>query len=119
MRGLLSIPPFRSLTPFWLAGLVMMLGGLFIGSIINGDPLRWVNIALQYTVAFLCIPILLMQQEEGTIRKAPLVFMLGIACSEAVGIAASSFLTYSDTLHRSEEHTSELQTLIRISYAVF
>ncbi|MCB4859921.1 O-antigen ligase family protein [Sphingobium sp. PNB] len=99
LRGRLSVTPFRSLTPFWLAGLVMMLGGLFIGSIINGDPLRWVNIALQYTVAFLCIPILLMQQEEGTIRKAPLIFMLGIACSEAVGIAASAFLTYHDTLH--------------------
>ena len=47
LRGRLSVTPFRSLTPFWLAGLVMMLGGLFIGSIINGDPLRWVNIALQ------------------------------------------------------------------------
>src|SRR3546814_2125665 len=51
LRGRLSVTPFRSLTPFWLAGLVMLLGGLFIGSIINGDPLRWVNIALQYTVA--------------------------------------------------------------------
>ena len=99
LRGRLSVTPFRSLTPFWLAGLVMMLGGLFIGSIINGDPLRWVNIALQYTVAFLCIPILLMQQEEGTIRKAPLIFMLGITCSEMVGITASFFLTFHETLH--------------------
>src|SRR3546814_15807112 len=99
MRGLLSIPPFRSLTPFWLAGLVMMLGGLFIGSIFNGDPLRWVNIALQYTVAFLCIPILLMQQEDGTIRTAPLVLMLGISCSEAVGISPRCLPTYTDLLH--------------------
>src|SRR3546814_9373803 len=26
---------------------------------------------------------------------------------------------YTDALHRSEEHTSELQSLMRISYAVF
>ncbi|WP_205452050.1 O-antigen ligase family protein [Sphingobium estronivorans] len=99
LRGRLSATPFRSLTPFWLTGLVMMLGGLFIGSVVNGDPLRWVNIALQYMVAFLLIPILLMQQEERTIRKAPLIFMLGITCSEAIGIAASFFLTFHDTLH--------------------
>src|SRR3546814_20168988 len=98
MRGLLSIPPFRSLTPFWPAGLVMMLGGLFIGSISNGDPLRWVNIALQYTLAFLSIPILPIQQEEVTIPKAPLVFILGRACSEAEGLAPSSFSPYTDNL---------------------
>src|SRR3546814_3346310 len=28
-------------------------------------------------------------------------------------------LTHADYLHRSEEHTSELQSLMRISYAVF
>ncbi|KKW94158.1 O-antigen ligase family protein [Sphingobium chungbukense] len=99
LRGRLSATPFRSLTPFWLTGLVMMLGGLFIGSVVNGDPLRWVNIALQYTVAFLFIPVLLMQQEERIIRTAPLIFMLGITCSEVIGIAASFFLTFHDTLH--------------------
>src|SRR3546814_5009810 len=31
----------------------------------------------------------------------------------------SSGLSVSDTLRRSEEHTSELQSLMRISYAVF
>jgi len=99
LRGRLSVTPFRSLTPFWLTGLVMMLGGLFVGSVFNGDPLRWVNIALQYTVAFLFIPILLMQQEEKMVRIAPLIFMLGITCSELIGIAASFFLTFHDTLH--------------------
>lgn len=99
LRGRLSVTPFRSLTPFWLTGLVMMLGGLFIGSVVNGDPLRWVNIALQYTVAFLFIPVLLMQQDERITRIAPLVFVTGSALSEAVGILATFFLTYHDTLH--------------------
>lgn len=98
-RGRLSATPFRSLTPFWLIGLVMMLGGLFVGSVVNGDPLRWVNIALQYTVAFLFIPVLLMQQDERTTRIAPLVFVLGTALSETIGITATFFLTFHDTVH--------------------
>src|SRR3546814_10505210 len=28
-------------------------------------------------------------------------------------------MTFNDTIYRSEEHTSELQSLMRISYAVF
>ncbi|WP_242126900.1 O-antigen ligase family protein [Sphingobium sp. Sx8-8] len=98
-RGHLSATPFRSLTPFWLTGLVMMLGGLFVGSVVNGDPLRWVNIALQYTVAFLFIPVLLMQQGERITRIAPLVFVLGTALSETIGIIATFFLTFHDTVH--------------------
>lgn len=99
MRGRLSATPFGALTPFWLTGLVMMLGGLFVGSVINGDPLRWVNIALQYTVAFLFIPILLLQQDERTARIAPLMFALGITLSEALGITATFFFTFNDTVH--------------------
>src|SRR3546814_9815009 len=35
------------------------------------------------------------------------------------GFAHQSQATYSTTSRRSEEHTSELQSLMRISYAVF
>src|SRR3546814_1653125 len=37
----------------------------------------------------------------------------------AIGIAVESFLRLLDPVRRSEEHTSELQSLMRISYAVF
>lgn len=98
MRGKLGAMPFGSLTPYWVAGLAMMLGGLFIGSIMNGDPLRWVNIALQYSVSFLLIPMVLMQQDDRTRRIAPLLFMLGIVLSQVIGIAVTIFLTPADTL---------------------
>src|SRR3546814_6646253 len=34
-------------------------------------------------------------------------------------VAANAVILYADTATRSEEHTSELQSLMRISYAVF
>src|SRR3546814_6063714 len=37
----------------------------------------------------------------------------------AAGVATMVFFAFVDPLMRSEEHTSELQSLMRISYAVF
>jgi O-antigen ligase len=95
-QGRLSFTPFGPLTPYWLLGLLMMLGGLFVSSVINGDPLRWLNIASQYLVAFLLIPILLMQQNARMTRLMPVVFVLGVALSEVIGIAAYSTMTFHD-----------------------
>jgi O-antigen ligase len=98
LQGQLSLRPFGPLTPYWILGLTLMLGGLFVSSIINGDPLRWLNIASQYLVAFLLVPILLMQQDDRTARSLSLAFLLGTTLSEVIGIAASLLLTYHDTL---------------------
>lgn len=98
MRGRLNLWPFGPLTPYWMAGLTMMLGGLFVSSVVNGDPMRWANVALQYTVALLFIPVLLMQQDRRMTAMMPVAFVLGIALSEMIGISA----TFAFTLHDTE-----------------
>ncbi|VVT22639.1 conserved membrane hypothetical protein [Sphingomonas sp. EC-HK361] len=98
VQGRLNLMPFGPLTPYWIAGLAMMLGGLFVSSIINGDPLRWANVASQYTVAYLFIPLLLMQQERRLTRILPMLFVLGTTLSEAIGIATTFVFTYHDTI---------------------
>src|SRR3546814_8203905 len=48
--------------------------------------------------------------------------MTGIVCAVTLPCSVRTLihhLSSSRTLHRSEEHTSELQSLMRISYAVF
>src|SRR3546814_6722175 len=45
--------------------------------------------------------------------------MVGIACSIIAQLYVSLFTPMPFMLYRSEEHTSELQSLMRISYAVF
>src|SRR3546814_6056974 len=53
------------------------------------------------------------------------VYMQGLAghvsrlLARQVSDGGRNFVWLSKTLHRSEEHTSELQSLMRISYAVF
>ena len=98
MQGRLNVVPFGPLTPFWVAGLTMMLGGLFVRSIVNGDPMRWANVAIQYIVAYLFIPLLLMQQEERLTRILPVMFVLGTTLSEAIGIASTFVFTFHDTV---------------------
>src|SRR3546814_5457075 len=53
--------------------------------------------------------------EKGLRRKGNIGFILNWLNNAA----PSSILGINDSLNRSEEHTSELQSLMRISYAVF
>lgn len=98
-RGRLNAVPFGSLTSLWSIGLVLMLGGLFIGTIINGAPLRWVTVAVQYLVAFLLIPMVLMGENIPFTRRLTIVYVLGVALSETIGIV-SSFLYGFQELNR-------------------
>src|SRR3546814_6191610 len=42
-----------------------------------------------------------------------------LVVDELLRIAPRAFVSFPNFAHRSEEHTSELQSLMRISYAVF
>src|SRR3546814_10896412 len=46
-------------------------------------------------------------------------FVLSSSAGAGVGASASSSASLASSSRRSEEHTSELQSLMRISYAVF
>lgn len=94
----LNLMPFGPLTPFWVIALTLMLGGLFVSSVINGDPLRWANVAIQYVMAYLLVPILLMGQERRLTQLLPVFFVLGTTLSEAIGITSTFFFTMQDTI---------------------
>ena len=95
-QGRLNRQPFGSVTPFWIGGLVAMLGGLFVSSVANGDPLRWVNVAAQYTMAYLAMPMLLMSCPAERMRRLTLMFVLGVTLSQAIGIMASFLFSFND-----------------------
>jgi O-antigen ligase len=92
-----NLAPFGSMTPIWLLGLAAMLGGLFVSTLANGDPIRWVNIASQYSVAFLVLPVILMAVERRFARQLVLIYVAGIVVSQVIGILAFNFLSWSDT----------------------
>src|SRR3546814_2876895 len=59
----------------------------------------------------------ILRQQMGLVRQV--VESLNIPIYEVVGVEADDVLATLATQGRSEEHTSELQSLMRISYAVF
>ncbi|MET1756697.1 O-antigen ligase family protein [Novosphingobium sp. RD2P27] len=97
-QGRITRAPFGALTPFWLGGLLTMLTGLFISTLLNGDPLRWLNVASQYSMAYLGVTMLMMSQDATWTRRVCAVFVLGVTASEAIGVVATFFFTLNDAL---------------------
>jgi hypothetical protein len=95
VRKNLNLMALQSMTAQWCVALAMMLGGLLIGSVFNGDPLRWANIASQYLFGFLFLPMILMSEDREWIRKCLLYFVLGVAASELIALSVANFLPFS------------------------
>lgn len=93
----MNLVPFGSMTPIWLFGLTAMLGGLFVSTIANGDPLRWMNIAAQYTTAFMLLPMILMAVDTRFAQRLILFYILGVVASQIIGIFSFLFLSPSQT----------------------
>ncbi|MEL7197054.1 MAG: O-antigen ligase family protein [Pseudomonadota bacterium] len=97
-RGELNTRPFGSMSVFWMSGLAIMLAGLLLSTIANGEMSRWLIVAAQYLFAFLMVPMVLMGQQVTTTRRLPAVFVLGIVVSQMIGVSASLLFEPSDTL---------------------
>lgn len=96
-RRNLNMMALNSMTAHWCAALAMMLGGLLIGSVFNGDPLRWANIASQYLFGFLLLPMVLMSEDRMWIRKCLLYFVLGVAASQIVALTMANFFSFEQS----------------------
>src|SRR3546814_1646308 len=60
------------------------------------------------------------QSASGTVPGTSRISVIGHSrCGHGAGSAPCDRQARRDDRHRSEEHTSELQSLMRISYAVF
>jgi O-antigen ligase len=84
--------PFGPLSPIWAVSLALMLGGLFLGSVVNGDPLRWLIVAAQYLFSFLLLPMMLIR-DQRTLDRLVLAIVFGVVTMESVGIAAYCLLS--------------------------
>lgn len=97
VRHSLNMMALNVMTAHWCAALAMMLGGLLIGSVFNGDPLRWANIASQYIFGFLLLPMVLMSEDRTWIRKCLLYFVLGVAASQIVALSMANFFSFDQS----------------------
>jgi len=96
LRGKLNPLPFGNLTLPWFIGLSLMLGGLLISTLANGDAIRWVIVGSQYFFAFAIVPMVLMSTDRKWIRRCAVYYVVGVAISQVIGVTAASFLTFGD-----------------------
>jgi hypothetical protein len=81
------------MSALWVGGIVMLLGGMLVGSTMHGDFTRWPVVAGQYAFALLLIPMVLVNCTLPLLRKAALAYVWGVAVSQAVGIALVNLLS--------------------------
>lgn len=94
LLGRLNSAFFGRLTSLWMLGLLMLVGGLFIGSVVHNEALRWSIVASQYLIALLILPIVLSSCDRDLLMRGCLAFAYGVAVSQILGIAALKFFGY-------------------------
>lgn len=79
--------PFGPVTAWWQIATLLMLLGLFIGSLFNGDPDRWLIAGAQYCFTLLILPMLLMNHGDRRTVMLAKALLAGVVAMEAFGIA--------------------------------
>jgi hypothetical protein len=98
IQGKLESKPFGSLTPLWLLGLTMMMGGLMVSTLISGDPMRWLIVFAQYLFAYFFLPAILMSVSREQVWRCLVAFVVGVTISQSITLIASFFFDYHDTV---------------------
>lgn len=83
--GRLNGRPFRALTPLWLGSLLVMLGGLLLGSWFNGDPVRWLIVAAQYMFSYMLLPMVLIR-DRSMLERMVVALIIGVTAMESLGV---------------------------------
>ncbi|MBY6128399.1 hypothetical protein KUW15_06710 [Qipengyuania aquimaris] len=92
----LRMAVFGRFTAFWLLGVAMLIGGLLIGSLLNGATTRWLIVGGQYFFALAMLAAVFASLSEWTLHRAALAFVFGVALSQLIGMIAIQFYTYED-----------------------
>ncbi|UOR15182.1 O-antigen ligase family protein [Qipengyuania aquimaris] len=92
----LKIAVFGRFTAFWLLGVALLIGGLLIGSAVNGVMLRWFVVGGQYFLALALVPAVLSSMSERVLQRAALAYVFGVALSQLIGVIVIQFFTYDE-----------------------
>lgn len=94
VRGRLRRNPFGPVLLFWVAAFVLVVGGLYLSSIMTGQLVRGIILSLQYTFCFVALPFVLASGDEDEAFRLLLIFILGVVAVDIHGIIAYFTIGY-------------------------
>lgn len=94
-RHQVPLEPFGVVSPAWFGGFILMMGGLLASSLFSGDPTRWPTVALQYSMAWVVLPFLIMGHDRRDTERLVRFFVAGVVAMELVGIIV--YFTFEGT----------------------
>ena len=87
LRDRLPLQPLGVISPLWFSGFMLMTGALLMSSLfISSDPTRWLPVAVQYSMAWVIMPFLLMGYSIGDTHRLARIYLAGVVTMELVGI---------------------------------
>ncbi len=89
LRAVTGLPasPLGPATKYWLLGALMLLGGLLVSSVVNGDALRGLIVSLQYAFAYICLPFAVLWRPYDQSIRLMKCSVLSMAVICVIGIA--------------------------------
>ncbi len=96
-RGL-PLNYFGSLTPAWHLSFAVMIGALFVSSLLNGAESAWWQATLQFAACYILLPMLLFVRSPARWRMLAIAFVAGVVFMEV--IAYGIFLYYGGDYER-------------------
>lgn len=93
-RGLPSAP-LGILTWSWIISFVLIVGGIHVSSMLEGDTERGVILLLQYSFCFIVLPYLLLGRNEQEAYRLLYVFLAGVIALDVHGILTFYLVGYT------------------------
>lgn len=91
LGGRLPLRPFGAATRAWYACLLLLTGGLVIGSAMNGNLLNGMVVSAQYLFSLILVPMLLLQRSRAETLLLIKVFIAGMVFVMAHGAWVMEF----------------------------
>lgn len=87
--------PLGFLTLPWFLAYLMVAGGLYVSSMLKGDPERGIILLLQYSFCFIILPHLLLGRSEQQAYRLIYVYLAGVIVLDVHGIATFYLVGYT------------------------
>jgi hypothetical protein len=99
LRRRLPPLPLGVMTWPWIASFVLIIGGLHVSSMLEGDMWRGVILLLQYSFCFIVLPYLLLGRKEKEAYRLLYVFIGGVIALDLHGILTFYLIGYTPDSH--------------------